>query len=156
MKTRIKGLLVVLILSSNILFGSSDGYMEFYKTYKSHEDITALDIPIFFARFFLSGEDNKDIRNVIKKTNDFKVFIAEESNYHLLPILKKSLNNASYNDAIIVSEENQIVSFKIKGDEELLTEIILIVDEIDSFVAIRIRGKFTPEDFRKFVSAMDT
>lgn len=155
MKTKISVLFLLFIFSSNALFGRSEGYLKFYKTHKSHKDVINLDIPTFFARFFLYGEDKKELRSLLRKTDDFKVFVAEKSAYELLPILNESLNKASYNDAMIVKEEGQIITFKTKGSTTRITEIILIVDQRKSFVVISIKGKFTQEDMRKYVQALD-
>lgn len=156
MKTRIKGVIIVLILGTSFLFGSTEGYPEFYKIYKSNKDVVAFDIPTFFVRLFLPEEEKKDMRPFLKMTDDFKIFVAEESAYHLLPTLNESLHKASYNDALIVNDEGEIITFKIKGNEDMITEIILIVDQMDSFVVVSIMGEFTKEDMREFISSMDT
>jgi len=156
MKVKISTVLMLLIFSSSTLFAKSEGYLKFYKTYKSHEDVINLDIPTFFVRFFLFGEDNKELRSILRKTDDFKVFVAEESAYTLLPILNKTLEKTSYDDAMIVKEDGETITFKTKGNDTLITEIILIVDEVNSFVVVSIRGKFTQEDMREYVRAIDT
>lgn len=154
MKVRVSAVLMLLILSSNALFGRSEGYLNFYKTYKSHVDVTSLDIPTFFVRFFLFGEDNNELRSILKKTDDFKIFVAEDSGYQLLPILNEYLFKNAYEDAMIVKEDGEIITFKTKGNEKLITEIILIVDEVNSFVVVSIRGEFTSEDMRKYIRAV--
>ncbi|MCF8381455.1 MAG: DUF4252 domain-containing protein, partial [Bacteroidales bacterium] len=116
----------------------------------------AFDIPTLFVRLFLPGEVKKDLSPFLSKTDDFKIFVAEESAYHLLKTLNESLDKSSYNDALIVNEEAEIITLKIKGQEDMITDIILIVDQTDSFVVVSIMGEFTQEDMRQFVSEMDT
>lgn len=155
MKVKISTVLMLLIFSSNALFAKSEGYLKFYKTYKGHEDVVSLDIPTFFVRYFFYGEDTKELRGLLRKTADFKVFVAEESAYKLLPILNNALEKTSYEDAMIVKEDGETVTFKTKGNDTLITEIILIVDEVDSFAVVSIRGKFTQEDVREYVRVVD-
>ncbi|MCD6090573.1 MAG: DUF4252 domain-containing protein [Bacteroidales bacterium] len=158
MKAKIAILFLLFTFGSNVVFGrsGSEGYLEFYKAHKSHEDVINLDIPTFFARFFLHGEDRKELRSLLRKIDDFKIFVADRLAYELLPILNESLKKASYIDAMIVKDEGEIITFKTKGNDTLITEIILVVDQVDSFVVVSVMGKFTPEDMRKYVRAIDT
>lgn len=155
MKTKISILLLVFIFTSSCLFAKSDGYDLFYKTHKKHHSVINLDIPVIILGFFLDSDDDKEIRKLLRKTDDFKVFYAEGSKTHFLPIMKDYLPNDIYKDFLIVKESGENVSIKIKEAEDVISEIVLLVEEGQDLIAISIKGEFTADDLMEYMNAID-
>lgn len=155
MKTKISILLLVFLFASSCLFAKSDGYDLFYKTHKKHNTVVNIDIPIIILGFFLDSDDDKEMLKLLRKTDDFKVFVAEGSKTHFLPIIKDYLPNDIYKDFLIVKESGENVSIKIKEAEDIISEIVLIVEEEQDLIAISIKGEFTADDLMEYMNAID-
>lgn len=155
MKVRISIILLVLTFASASLFAKSDGYDLFYKTHKKHDSVINLDIPVIILGLFLDSDDDKEIRKLLGKTDDFKVFYAEGSKTHFLPIIKEYLPSDIYKDFLIVKESGENVTIKTKEAEGLISEIILLVEEGQDLIAISIKGEFTADDLMEYMNAID-
>lgn len=155
MKTKINIVFLLLMLVSITSFGKSSGYDKFYKTHKKHNTVVNFDIPTTIASIYLYFNGKKELSKFARKTDDFKVFVAEGSKDHFLPILNEYLPADTYKDNIIVKESGSIVTIKTKEAEDTITEIILIVEEEDDLTAISIKGKFTTKEFKEYINALD-
>lgn len=155
MKTIISLLLLVITFVSCTLFAKPDGYDLFYKTHKKHNTVINIDIPVIILGLFLDSDDDKEIRNLLRKTDDFKVFLAEGSKTHFLPIVKEYLPNEIYKDFLIVKESGDNVTIKIKETENVISEIILLIEEDQDLIAISIKGKFTANDLMEYMNVID-
>ena len=155
MKTKTSILLLILAFASSTIFAKSDGYDKFYKEHKKHHTVVNIDIPVIILGLFLDSDNDKEIRKLLRKTDDFKVFVAEGSKTHFLPIIKEYLPNDIYKDFLIVKESGENVTIKTKEAEGVISEIILLVEEDEDLVAISIKGKFTADDLMKYMYAID-
>lgn len=156
MKTKFSIILLVFIFASSCLFAKSDGYDLFYKTHKKHNTVINLDIPVIILGLFLDSNDDKEMRKLLRKTDDFKIFVAEGSKTHFLPIINEYLPSEIYKDFLIVKEsESDDVTIKIKETENIISEIILLVEEGQDLIAISIKGKFTADDLMKYMNVID-
>ncbi|MFK5857584.1 MAG: DUF4252 domain-containing protein [Bacteroidota bacterium] len=155
MKTKINIILIVLTFVSCTSFGKSDGYDKFYKIYKKHNTVINFDIPTVILGIYLNYNGEKELSKFIKKSDDFKIFRAKGSKTYFLPILNEYLPDDTYKDNIIVKEPGSIVTFKTKEAENVITEIILIVEEGNDLTAISIKGKFTANELIEYINTLD-
>lgn len=155
MRTKISIIFLVFIFASSCLFAKSDGYDQFYKTHKKHNTVINLDIPVTILGLFLDSDDDKETRKLLRKTDGFKVFFAEGSKTHFLPIINEYLPNDIYKDFLIVKESGNNVIIKTKEAEDFISEIILLVEEGKDLIAISIKGKFTADDLMEYMNAID-
>jgi len=117
--------------------------------------VVNLDIPIVILRLFLNSKNDDEIHQVLKQTDDFKVFIAEELKSHFLPIIDEYLPGDTYKDFLKVKEAGEKVCIKTMETDDMITEIILLVEEEQDLIAISIKGEFNANDILIYMDAID-
>ena len=153
---------LVYILVIAVLFSSCagakgiEGYHSFYKKYKKEKDVVSFGLPTGLMVLFVNNKEDKELKAFLKNVDDFRFFIAEDSSKVLIPILKEHLPENLYKDFMIIKNGNETVTFKVRENKDAITEIIMFVEEEDSFVVMSIEGEFTYDDMKEFVKSVDT
>ncbi len=154
MKIIISFLAVVLLSSCAISKGGEASYRNFYKKYKKTEGIVSFKIPMGLARIFVDNDD-KEAKEFLKKADDVSFFIAEEKNNILFSELKNYLPIDVYKDIMVIRDGASTITFKVKDTDNTIEEIIMTVQETDSFVVMCVTGDFDLEDAKAFTKSVD-
>ncbi len=155
MKKILSILVVIILFSSTAISCNTDGYPVFYEKYKNENNVVSFRVPTGFIKFFLDKED-QDLKNILEKINDFRLFIADDSSKILLPTLKTYLPTNKYKDVMIINDSGNRVSFKALEKNSSISEIIMLVEEDNSFVVMSIDGNFSYDDMKKLVKSVNT
>ena len=152
-------LILSILLTSFFACGNSQDnnkdFTEFYCVNKNKEGVVAFELPMFLAKMIID-KDEEELKQFMKKTDDIRFFIAENSNTDLYRKLESHLSPDIYHDLIIIKDGGSTVTFKIRENKNKIREILMTVVEDSSFVAISFTGKFTIEDAKKMAKSVKT
>jgi len=155
MKKIISIIALILIVFTSNATTNNEGYSNFYNAYKGSEDIVSFRLPTTLLSFFLYEEEDKEIRQFLNKSKNLKFFISDESK-KLLPILNKYISTNEYQDALVIKNSEDNITFKVHDNGTAISEVIMIIEEENSFVVMSFEGNFTHKDLQKFMNSVDT
>ncbi|MBE9468664.1 MAG: DUF4252 domain-containing protein [Bacteroidetes bacterium] len=156
MKKIISVILVVLIYTSCMASNEKKDYPSFYKLYKGSENVVNFRLPTDLMAMFINKKDDKELKQFLKDIDNLTFFIAEDSANALLPMLYEYLPSEMYKDVMIIADSSSDIIFKARDDGNSISEIIMLIEESNSFIVMSIEGDFTEKDIKKFVKAIDT
>lgn len=154
MKTLISLLLIIALNACASSYSNTPDYQQFYKAYKNSDGVVSFSIPTGFAGLFID-KDDADIKEFLKNFDDVSFFISEDGNKKLFPELVKHLPKNTYSTIMEIKDGSSTVTFKAKEKDGKIDEIIMTVDETDSFVVMCISGSFTMEDAKKITKSIN-
>ena len=155
MKKIIYVIAVIVLFSSCVASENQEGYHTFYKENKNKENVISFGLPTGLIALFLNNDENHELKQFLKNTDNLRFFIAEDSTKTLLPVLKNYLPENLYKDFMIINDSGEKVSFKARESENAISEIIMLVESDSSFVVMSIEGEFTYEDLKNFAKSVD-
>jgi len=130
-------------------------YPDFYKTHKNDVNVTSFRLPICFISGFLKNED-KDLKQLLKNADNLNFFIAENNTTNLLNELNIYLPAKQYKDVMIINDDGNKISFKVREKNNSISEIIMLIEEDNEFVVMSIEGNFTYDEIKTFINSVDT
>ena len=148
-------IIAVIVLSSCATSAPKDDYPVFYKKYKHNENVVNFGLPTGLIASFLNNKEDKDLKQFLKNVDSFTFFIADDSTKALLPILGDYLPKNLYKDVMIINDNGDKVTFKARESENTISEIIMLVEEENSFVVMYIEGDFTYEQMNELIKSID-
>jgi hypothetical protein len=57
---------------------------------------------------------------------------------------------------MVINDSGSLVTFKARDNNELISEIIMLVEEDDEFIVMSIEGEFTYKDMSKIINSIDS
>lgn len=154
MKTLISLFLIIALNACASSYSNTPDYQQFYKTYRSNEGVVSFSFPTGLAGLFMD-KDDADVKAFLKKFDEVSFFISEDGNKKLFPELNKHLPKSTYSTIMEIKDGSSTVTFKAKEHDGAIDEIIMTVDETDSFVVMCISGSFTMEDAKKITKSIN-
>lgn len=154
MKRLISIFIITALFASCAVSGNVDDYSVFYKSYRNSENVVSFELPTSLMSLFLKHED-KELKEFLRNIDDFSFFIADDTSKNLLKELKNYLPEKLYKDIMIINDGGDKISFKVREVNETITEILMLIEENDSFIVMNIEGKFTQEDIKQFINSVD-
>ena len=105
----------------------------FKKFYKSHSDKSAFSINLnaSFAGSFLSDDENKDLKKLLKKSGDFKLMVFNNDDASVSKDFKKYLRKNKLKTMARVKSDNSKAAFYILEENDIVKEIILRANSDD-------------------------
>ncbi len=135
---------------------NNDDFTEFYHEYKNTHGVVAFELPMFLAKMVIDDDDEEELEQFVKKTDDIRFFISDKSNTSLYRKLEQHMPKGTYNDLMIIKKGGSTVTFKIRDRKNKIREILMTVKEDSSFVVISFTGNFTIEDAKKMAKSVKT
>ena len=153
-------LIIIIFVFGIVGCGSSQqvntDFSDFYHEHEGDAGIISFSIPIALAKAFIDNDD-QDAEKAFDKMKKMKFFICEQNHGYYQKKILDYLPEENYHDLMVIKDGKETVSFKMKEPVNgKIKEIILIVSEPDSFVAISFIGNFTMDDAKKMASSMKT
>ncbi len=131
-------------------------FSDFYNDYEDDAGIVSFSFPIGLAKAFLN-DDDKDAKKAFDKIHKMRFFICEKDNGFYSKKIQNYLPEGTYHDLMVVKDGKETVTFKMKAPvNNKIKEILLIVSEPDSFVAISFMGNFTIDEAKEMASSIKT
>ena len=155
---KIKYLLVfICMMGSSFLYAQSNTFSKIFEKYENEDDVTIVSISKAMFNMIPGNisTGNVDIKDILPKieslllissnTNKMKDKMYSEFN----TITEKDKN---YEQLMRIKDNKTNVNFHVRKSGNMIKELIMLVNEEDSFVAIQILGNFTVEDIQKIAN----
>ncbi len=151
MKTLRSTLLVLLFLPFTLM-AQDDPFDVIFEKYQDSEDVTSVTINMNAIKINLgSDHDNVgDMFNQIDKINilQFENHYKSFSNSDFFKEVKAIIDKNNYTQLMEVkSKDENVEIYIIKGDDNTITEGLIIAQEDEEATIISVQGKINPSDF---------
>ncbi len=127
----------------------------FKKFYKSHSDKSAFSINLnaSFAGSFLSDDENKDLKKLLKKSGDFKLMVFNNDDASVSKDFKKYLRKNKLKTMARVKSDNSKAAFYILEENDIVKEIILRANsDDDKLVLFGLKTNLTTDELAEMMS----
>lgn len=138
----------------NIDYFNSDAAKE------SKAQFMSVNVPLFLAKPMIrkalkddSGEDSKQLRNLIGKISKVKILTVENGDTELVKNFSKYLTDNHYEDWMSIKHDGENVNIKAQQNGDFIKKLMLTVNSGQDLVFIDISGKFTPDDITNLLNA---
>lgn len=127
----------------------------FKKFYKSHSDKSAFSINLnaSFAGSFLSDDEDKDLKKLLKKSGDFKLMVFNNDDASVSKDFKKYLRKNKLKTMARVKSDNSKAAFYILEENDIVKEIILRANsDDDKLVLFGLKTNLTTDELAEMMS----
>lgn len=127
----------------------------FKKFYKSHSDKSAFSINLnaSFAGSFLSDDEDKDLKKLLKKSGDFKLMVFNNDDASVSKDFKKYLRKNKLKTMARVKSNNSKADFYILEENDIVKEIILRANsDDDKLVLFGLKTNLTTDELAEMMS----
>jgi len=127
----------------------------FKKFYKSHSDKSAFSINLnaSFAGSFLSDDEDKDLKKLLKKSGDFKLMVFNNDDASVSKGFKKYLRKNKLKTMARVKSDNSKAAFYILEENDIVKEIILRANsDDDKLVLFGLKTNLTTDELAEMMS----
>jgi len=134
----------------------SNDFTDFYNDHENDAGIVSFSLPIGLAKAFIDDDEPK-AKKAFSKLNKMRFFICEHDNGYYSKKIHNYLSEGTYHDLMVIKDGKESVEFKMKEPiDGKVKEIVMIVSEPESFVAISFSGNFTIDDAKEMASSIKT
>jgi hypothetical protein len=152
MKTLLITLLIQLTICS-FAVGQS-GFSRFFDQHKNDQGVENFTISTSIFRFFLDSNE-QELKDLLAKLDEISFFIANTSTPSLTNDFEKSLPEKEYKELMIVKNGTSTVRFKAKEKSDRVDEVVMVVTEPNSLVAMCIKCNITFAEAKKLASSIN-
>ena len=127
----------------------------FKKFYKSHSDKSAFSINLnaSFAGSFLSDDEDKDLKKLLKKSGDFKLMVFNNEDASVSKDFKKYLRKNKLKTMARVKSDNSKAAFYILEENDIVKEIVLRANsDDDKLVIFGLKTNLTTDELAEMMS----
>lgn len=127
----------------------------FKKFYKSHSDKSAFSINLnaSFAGSFLSDDEDKDLKKLLKKSGDFKLMVFNNDDASVSKDFKKYLRKNKLKTMARLKSDNSKAAFYILEENDIVKEIILRANSDDvKLVLFGLKTNLTTDELAEMMS----
>lgn len=127
----------------------------FKKFYKSHSDKSAFSINLnaSFAGSFLSDDEDKDLKKLLKKSGDFKLMVFNNDDASVSKDFKKYLRKNKLKTMARLKSDNSKAAFYILEENDIVKEIILRANsDDDKLVLFGLKTNLTTDELAEMMS----
>ena len=149
--------IIALFLTASLFTGSvekKDGFRKFYRQYKHETGVINFAVPSFIFKIAANGQD-EEVKMIAKSTNKVRLMIKEDDGDDLYLQLDKYLTADIYKPLLHVKDGSSYVKIVAKVKDNELNEIIIAVNDEDSFVAIQLKGDYTVDMIAEMAEMID-
>lgn len=123
-----------------------------------NEDIESFQIPTFLVQYVLSfDEDMQKIKPFFKGSRFINISFCEKENMNFKQTYSRLLNQLDYSNYKSLTEiidNHTRISIKALINEKYIRELVVLLIEEDSFIAISMTGKIDPKDIANAISKL--
>lgn len=119
-----------------------------------NEDIRAITLPGFFVRYVMLFD--KELRQFTSSLKDVSSVTFALSNSSQAEIAFNRVNNKlklnSFEDLLEVIDSDAKIAIKQRKDDNTIEEIVLLVNDDESFICMAIKGSINEDELRSLVA----
>ena len=152
---KIKHLLIVIcMMGSSFAYAQNSTFSNLFEKYENEDDVTVVSISKAMFNMIPGNisTGNVDIKDILPKIESMLIMTSEKKNMRekmyseFKSITEKDKN---YERLIRVKDGKANITFDARKSGGMIKELIMLVNDVDNFVAIQILGNFTVEDVQK-------
>ena len=129
---------------------------DLFKRYADKEGVSSVYVSKAMIQMALDAVSNADLylNNMKGKIEGIQIVSSDNAvlKNEMDESFRKLIGNQHEELMRIKDESGELVTFHIKKEGNLITELIMLVNEEDEFSAIQILGKFTMQDIQEITS----
>lgn len=147
-------LLTICLLISSMMYSQNNTYNNLFDKYENEDGVTVVSISKAMFQM-MSGNVNTghvDIKNIVPKIESMllitsnKIDIKEKMSTDFKSFINK---NKDYEELMRVKDGKSHITFNIKKNKDNISELIMLINDEEDFVAIQILGNFTLDDIQE-------
>ena len=152
---KIKHLLIVIcMMGSGFVHAQNNTFSNLFEKYENKDDVTVVSISKAMFNMIPGNisTGNVDIKDILPKIESMLIMTSEKKDIkekmysEFKTITEKDKN---YERLIRVKDSKTNITFDVRKNGDMIRELIMLVNDVDNFVAIQILGNFTVEDIQK-------
>ncbi|MDO5616507.1 MAG: DUF4252 domain-containing protein [Cruoricaptor ignavus] len=131
---------------------------DFFETSsKEGSQIVRVNTPMWLAKPMmkkqLKKEGNpKEIRDLVKKISDIKIYAIQNSNTKMKEDFAKYLNQNNFEEWMTINRADAVINFQVQQKQNEMHKLMLVVQQADQQVLIDIDAKFSSDDISKLIN----
>lgn len=122
-------------------------FISFYRKYKHDSGMLNFTIPAFVINIAVRGQED-EIRELAKSTTSIRVMIKDESPKELYSTVDQYLGPNIYKNLMHIGDGNCYVKIAAKVTDNKIKELVIVVNDSESFVAAQLKGNYTFEQIQ--------
>jgi vacuolar-type H+-ATPase subunit F/Vma7 len=145
-------LLIIYLLCGSIVYAQSSTINKLFDKYENEDDITVVSISKAMFKMIpdnVTGDIN--IKNIVHKIESMRIITSDKTNLKekMNSEFKSFINNdKDYEELMRVKDGKSNITFNAKKKGDILSELIMLINNEKDFVAIQISGNFTLDDIQ--------
>jgi len=152
-------LIVLLFLSTISIQAQKTASIDFFNKFSNDDNVTTVFISKALLQMVpeIKADMGANINSLIGKLSQIEIYTTENKETAGLMKLEsdKLIKNKTYESLMVVKEKGRNVNFLIQRNKDMIDELVMLVNESQNSVIIRIMGNFTMEDILKVVNDND-
>lgn len=160
MKTK-KLLLIICLLCGSIVYAQNSTMNKLFEKYENEDDITVISISKAMFKMMPDNMNTNDvnIESIMHKIEFMRILTSDKANLkETMNSEFKSLidNDKNYEELMRIKNGKAIITFNARKNGDIISELVMLVNEENNFVVIQIAGNFTLDDVQEIAKSKNT
>jgi len=154
-------LLIMCLFGSSILYAQNSAFKNLLEKYENEDDVTVVSISKAMFNLIPANikTNNVDIKNIVPKIESLLILTSDKSS------IKEKMNadfkslidkDKSFEELMRIKSGSSNITFNIKKKGNLISELVMLINDEADFVVIQILGNFTIEDIQSIAKDSTT
>ena len=147
-------LLIISLCCSSLIYAQYSTFNHLFEKYENEDNVTMVNISKTMFNLIPGNikTGNVDLKNIVPKIESLRILTSDKS------ALKEKMaadfktiieRDKDYEELMRVKSGQSNVTFNLKKKGNLISELIMLVNDEDDFVVIQILGNFLLDDIKK-------
>ena len=144
-------LIVIFMVGSSFTYAQNDKLSSLFEKYENEDNVTVVSISKAMFKMIPGNisTGNVDIKNIVPKIESLLIITTDknEMKTKMYSDFKSTIDkDKDFEELMRVKEGKSNITFNAKKKGDIIKELVMLVNDDEDFVAIRILGNFTVED----------
>ena len=155
-------LLVICISGSSLIYAQNDTFKSLLNKYENENNVTIVSISKAMLSLMPSNikTGNVDLQNILPKIESLLIITSEKRSIAKQRMMNNDFkllidNNRDYEELMRIKSDQTDVIFNVIKRGDLISELIMIVNDEQNFVAMQLLGNFTMEEIQKIAQGAE-
>ncbi len=140
-----------------VLFTScatNTSFHDFYEANQSESDFS-IGLNTALISNFLSNEDYKEIKPLLKKAKHVRIMVFEEDSAPVSKKFKRFIKRSRFENLISIKENGDHVKIYTLEQKDKIKEIVVNINTGDELVLLGLKTNLTPQDLARLMEEND-
>ncbi len=154
-------LLIICLLCGSIVYAQNSTMNKLFEKYENEDDITVISISKAMFKMMPDNMNTNDvnIESIMHKIEFMRILTSDKANLkEMMNSEFKSLidNDKNYEELMRIKNGKAIITFNARKNGDIISELVMLVNEENNFVVIQIAGNFTLDDVQEIAKSKNT